>query len=190
MRLVQTLLSAFIAAGLVNADLRTANIYIQPIDSTTSPSHLAEVTYDSSSLSSSSVIAYDAPELPESSDLVRIGLYDPKSSQWISGTTVASVENFSKGYSPTIALSIDRTGEILSAAIKGVQIDAGQTRDFGPKAVILPTIKGKQPDLNKPIVLSPEGKKVVEEEKTFLQKYWWMLAIVAFLAISGGGGDK
>lgn len=164
-------LSALCAAALVQANFHTAQIYIQPVENSESPTLLAELAYDPSLTTSSSIISYEAPEIPESTQLVRVGLYDPKSSTWISGTTVASVDNFSKGFSPNLILSIDENGEVLSAALKGVKIDAGQTRDFGPQAVVLPALKGKQPELNKPIVLSPEGKKVKEEEKTFLQKY-------------------
>ncbi|EHK46429.1 uncharacterized protein TrAtP1_005631 [Trichoderma atroviride] len=183
-------LSALCAAALVQANFHTAHIYIQPVENSESPTLLAELAYDPSLTTSSSIISYEAPEIPESTQLVRVGLYDPKSSSWISGTTVASVDNFGKGFSPNLILSIDENGEVLSAALKGVRIDAGQTRDFGPQAVVLPALKGKQPELNKPVVLSPEGKKVEEEEKTFLQKYWWMIGIVVFLAMSGGGGEK
>ena len=79
----------------------------------------------------------------------------------------------------------------MGAALKGVRIDAGQTRDFGPKAVVLVDRLGSQPELNKPVVLAPNGKKVEPEpEKTMLQKYWWVLAIGLFLAVSGGGDGK
>lgn len=168
---VITFLSALCAAALVQADFRTAQLYIQPVENSEQPSLLAEVAYDPSISASSSIISYEAPEISESTQLVRVGLYDPKSSRWISGTSVASVDNFGKGFSPNLILSIDEKGEVLSAALKGVRIDAGQTRDFGPQAVVLPALKGKQPELNKPVVLSPEGKKVEEEEKTILQKY-------------------
>ncbi|KAL6855336.1 hypothetical protein ACO1O0_006477 [Amphichorda felina] len=189
---VATFIAALCAATLASANPRTAQIYIQPLTvTTTNPEPLAEVSYDPLSLDTTSIVAYEAPEIPETADLVRIGLYDPKSSQWISGTTVASVDNFSKGFSPNLILTVDaRGGEVLSAACKGVRIDAGQTRDFGPKAVVLVEGKGKQPELNKPVVLSPEGRKVEEQEKTFLQKYWWMIAIAGFLVLSGGGGGQ
>ena len=168
---VAALLSAFCAAAAVHAEPQTAQIYIQPVETSGAPSPLAEVSYDLAALATTSVISYDAPDIPESSKLVRIGLFDRKTKSWVSGTTVASAENFSKGYSPTITLSIDSHGRILSAALKGVQIDAGQTRDFGPKAVVLTERKGPQPQLNKPVVIT-EGKKAEEEqEKTFLQKY-------------------
>ena len=172
MRLVG-LFTALCAAALVSAEQRTVQIFIQPIDSSSpKPRPLAEVSYDPASLASSSVISYEAPEIPESADLVRIGLYDAKSSSWLAGTTVAAADNFVKGYAPNLILSVDARGEILSAACKGVAIDAGQTRDFGPKAVVLVEASGAQPSLNKPVVLSAEGKKVAEEpEKSFLQKY-------------------
>lgn len=168
---VIALLSALCAAALVQADFHTAQIYIQPVENSESPSLLAEVAYDPSISASSSIISYEAPEIPESTQLVRVGLYDPKSSRWISGTTVASVDNFGKGFSPNLILSVDENGEILSTALKGVKIDAGQTRDFGPQALVLPVLKGKQPELNKPVVLTPEGKKAEEDERTPLQKY-------------------
>ncbi|KAF7550577.1 hypothetical protein G7046_g7963 [Stylonectria norvegica] len=187
---VTALLSALCAAALASADQRTAQIYIEPIHSASKPTHLAEVAYDPIAQSSSSVLTYNAPDLPESAELVRIGIYDAKTSAWTSGTTVASVDNYSKGYSPTLMLTVDIKGDVLSAAVKGVRIDAGQTRDFGPKAVVLVEQAGKQPQLNKPVVLSPGGKKVEEEpEKTLLQKYWWVIGIVVVMTVVGGG-DK
>lgn len=225
-----TYASAVLAAtSFVVADPHTAQIYIQPVGSAASPVTLAEITYDVAASSPdhiASVTSYEAPELPESVSLVRIGVYDGKAKKWTGATSVASVENFAKGYSPHFMLSVDaptqtkggQEGEaiILGASLRGVRIDAGQTRDFGPQARLLVAGKGKQPELNKPIVLSPEGKQVVKDEKSFLQKfvqfppsdsargalllvcpmltalyrYWWMIGIALFLAVGGGGGDS
>ncbi|PNY27578.1 Uncharacterized protein TCAP_02498 [Tolypocladium capitatum] len=192
MRITALLSALCAAAAVVHAVPRTAQIYMQPIPSSSqAPSPLAEVSYDPAALSFSSVISYDAPEIPPAARLVRIGLYDAKARAWTSGTTVAAADNFSKGYSPNIVLSTDGSGTVVSVSCKGVAIDAGQTRDFGPKVVVLPETRGKQPQLNKPVVLSPEGRKVEpEQEKTFLQKYWWMIAIAVFIALSGGGGGE
>ncbi|KAM5342950.1 hypothetical protein ACJ41O_013916 [Fusarium nematophilum] len=189
---VATLLSTIFAAALVAAEQRTAQIYVQPIhSSSSSPQPLAEVAYDAAALDTSEVVSYEAPELPESASLVRIGLYDPKSARWIAGTTAASADNFGKGYAPTVMLSVDDAGDVRSVAFKGVRIDAGQTRDFGPRAVVVAEKKGSQPELNKPVVLSPSGKKVGEEEqKSFLQKYWWLIAIVVVMSMAGGGDGK
>lgn len=182
-----TLASAVLAASaFVSADPQTAQVYIQAVGSSSAPVPLAEITYDiTTPETATSVTSYEAPELPESASLVRIGLYDSRAKKWTGSTSVASVENFGKGYSPHFLLSVDATkaagtgteGEgvtVLGASLRGVRIDAGQTRDFGPQAKLVMTGRGKQPELNKPVVLSPEGKKVEkEEEKTFLQKFVW-----------------
>ncbi|KAI5927978.1 hypothetical protein F4810DRAFT_705875 [Camillea tinctor] len=183
-------LVAFSLASLASAEGQTASIYIQTVSqSPSAPVPLAEIQYDLAAASEAEIISYEAPELPEDAKLVRIGVYNPTSKQWESSTSVASADNFSKGYSPMVMLSVDQKGTVVSAALRGIGIDAGQTRDFGPQAMVLATQPGKQPDLNKPVVLSPEGKTVVPEEKTFLQKYWWLIGIVVLMSMTGGGGD-
>ncbi|KAH6848340.1 hypothetical protein B0I37DRAFT_446428 [Chaetomium sp. MPI-CAGE-AT-0009] len=216
-----TLLSAFLAGAATVAlasdeSTRTAAIYIQPLtDPSTLPSLLAELAIpdlDSASSSSSApnspedddgpaaaeVLSYSAPELPDDDDkegannLVRIGIYSPAAGRWVSSTSVASTANFAKGYAPHFAVTVDaESGAYVGVACRGVAIDAGVTRDFGPQAVVLRTAPGPQPALGKPVVLSPEGRKVAEEgEKSFLQKYWWVLAIGVVLSLSGGGDGK
>ncbi|GAP90079.1 putative nuc-1 negative regulatory protein preg protein [Rosellinia necatrix] len=191
---VATILSGL--AGLVLASYastgeRTSAIYIQAITaSPTTPLPLAEIQYDILAPSEAQILTYEAPELPDDTKLVRVGTYDPATGQWTSSTSVASVDNFEKGYSPALILSVDRFAVPISAAIRGVRIDAGQTRDFGPQAVVIVTEAGKQPDLNKPIVLSPEGKQVVPEEKSMLQKYWWVIALILLMSVLGGGDEK
>lgn len=156
---------------MASATPKTVEVSIQPVEVAAKPATLAGIAFDLASAEEPSIESYEAPDLPEDTKTVRIGLYDKKAKAWTSGTTVASVENFSKGYSPHIILSVDGQGQVVSAALKGVRIDAGQTRDFGPKAIVLGTTKGTQPQLNKPITLSAEGKKLpAEPEKTFLQK--------------------
>ncbi|KAI0601842.1 hypothetical protein F4775DRAFT_589153 [Biscogniauxia sp. FL1348] len=183
-------LVALSLASLASADGQTAAIYIQTVtQSPSAPAPLAEIHYDLAAAAEAEVVSYEAPELPEDAKLVRIGVYNPSAKKWESSTSVASVENFSKGYSPMVILSVDQKGAVVGAALRGVGIDAGQTRDFGPQALVLTTQPGKQPDLNKPVVLSPEGKTVVPEEKTFLQKYWWLIGIVVLMTMTGGGGD-
>lgn len=60
-----------------------------------------------------------------------------------------------------------------------------------PKVTILKSTPGPQPHLNKPVVLTPEGKiPEVEIEKTFLQKYWWMILGGALLIMSTSGGGE
>ncbi|KAI1278599.1 cyclin-domain-containing protein [Xylaria sp. FL0933] len=184
-------LAGLALASFASASERTATIYIQAVTpSPATPVPLAELQFDTLAPSDAQVLTYEAPELPDETKLVRVGVYDPAAGQWSSSASVASVDNFGKGYSPTLILSVEQSGEPISAALRGVRIDAGQTRDFGPQAMVLVTAPGKQPDLNKPVVLSPEGKQVVPEEKTMLQKYWWVIALVLMMSVLGGGDDK
>ncbi|KAI0137325.1 hypothetical protein BJ170DRAFT_590260 [Xylariales sp. AK1849] len=171
-----TIISVLTAlASIAVATERTAAIYIQPVSSNPStPALLAEVSYDASHPAGASISSFEFPELPDDDAVknVRIGVYSPSSKTWESSTSVASVANFGKGYRPHVMLSVDAKGDVASAALRGVRIDAGQTRDFGPKAVVVVAAKGAQVELNKPVVLTPEGKKPAEaEEKTLLQKY-------------------
>jgi len=181
MKLV-TVLSALLAGAVARVAAETVPVYIQPMTfPETTPVLLAEIRHDSPAPSTdpaasgqiaSEVISYEAPEIPEGAELVRIGAYDKKAAKWASSTTVISVNNFGKGYSPHFVVTLDANGkDYLGVACRGVRVDAGYTRDFGPQAAVVVAGRGKQPELNKPVVLSPEGKKVVVEEKTLLQKY-------------------
>ncbi|EGX95231.1 hypothetical protein CCM_03503 [Cordyceps militaris CM01] len=184
------LFGAICAATLAAAAPRTAHIYVQPVQGGSKPSPLAEVAYDVVTPATAEVLTYEAPDLPDGTSTVRIGVYDVTTKTWSSGTTVASVANFDKGFAPNFLVSVDAHGAVVSATLKGVQIDAGHTRDFGPQVVLLPETRGTQPALNKPVVLNPEGKREEPQEKTLLQKYWWVGMIVLFIAVSGGGAEK
>jgi len=169
----------------------TAAISIQAISSSITPiTPLAEVKYNPSTLSSE-ITAFEVPDIPSDSKLARVGIYDAATSQWRSSTSVTSLDMFAKGYAPTVILSLDAQGDVIGVSLKGGSIDAGQTRDFGPKVKVLKMGKAKVPSLNKPKVVSEKAGAAGEEEvveKTFLQKYWWMILGVMVLALSGGGG--
>ncbi|CAK7241522.1 MAG: hypothetical protein STHCBS139747_002984 [Sporothrix thermara] len=210
--------SAAVAASLEDSDpndVRAASVYIQPVSASAStaskprpPALLAEIRYDVLDPSTAQVVAYEPPEDGDddeddnvgnkATDLYRIGLYDPKTKQWLAGTSVAAASNFAKGYSPHFVLTVappaigSASWSYLGVSMRGLAIDAGATRDFGPQATVVVAGKGATPVLNRPVVLNPEGKKAApEEEKTFLQKYWWILGTVALLVLtSGGGGDE
>ncbi|KKY38122.1 putative nuc-1 negative regulatory protein preg [Diaporthe ampelina] len=129
------------AASAVYAEARTANIYIQPLGSSSSPVLLAGLTYDSSApdtASSTSVTSYEAPELPDSTDLVRVGIYDANQKQWAGSTSVASAENFGKGYSPHFVLSVDGTsGEEVVLGASGKKVEK-EEKTFLQKFVTVP----------------------------------------------------
>ncbi len=183
---IATLLSVVLAGAVATAaaEGRTAPVYFQAITSPEmAPVFLADITYEPSSpidtaaakTLASEVTAYEPPEVPDGAKLLRIGVYDRAAGRWQSSTSVLAADNFSKGYSPHFILTVDEEGEeanYLGVACRGVRIDAGHTRDFGPQVVVRAADRGKQPELNKPVVLSPEGRKVEPlVEKTFLQKY-------------------
>ncbi|KKA27215.1 hypothetical protein TD95_003330 [Thielaviopsis punctulata] len=190
---LSSIVAGLMAAAAAHA-MHTADIFLQPVPSTSdqAPALLARVHYDISdpSAASASIVAWEAPELGDDAELVRIGVWDAAAAQWQSSTTVAGVENFDKGFSPSVLLSVDQRGNILGATVKGVRVDAGQTRDSAPRAVVLVSHTGKQPELNKPVVLSPTGRKQQEEEKTFLQKYWMFILAGVVLLMSGGSDGK
>jgi hypothetical protein len=149
----------------------STTISIQSVGSSSTPINiLAEVALNPSTLSAE-LLSFESPELPSDSKLLRIGVYDAATSSWKSSTSTTLVESFAKGYSPTLVLTLDAQGGVIGVACKSARIDAGQTRDFGPKVSVLKMGKGKQPELNRPVVLSPEGKlEEPEPEKTMLQK--------------------
>jgi hypothetical protein len=173
MRLL-TIFSALCATALATSsdliDSTTVSIQAISASSNGAVTPLAEIKYNPSTLSAE-IVSFSLPELEPSSKLLRVGIYDAATSTWKSSTSTASVENFAKGYRPTIVLNLDSTGGVLGVSLKASIIDAGQTRDFGPKVLVKGMGKTKSPDLNRPIVLNPEGKvDAPEPEKTMLQK--------------------
>lgn len=149
----------------------STTVYIQSVSSASAPVRpLADVKYNPSTLDVE-LSKFYAPDLSPESGNVRIGVYDAATSSWKTSTSITSVRSFAKGYQPTIVLSLDAQGGVLGVSCKSATIDAGQTRDFSPKVKVLKMTKGKLPELNRPVILSPEGKVAVPEpEKTMLQK--------------------
>ncbi|KAI9742485.1 MAG: hypothetical protein M1818_004019 [Claussenomyces sp. TS43310] len=169
----------------ISTDSRTSTVYVQYIGSKAIVP-LAQVQYNPSTLDTD-LSSYDAPEIPPDTELVRIGIYDEVKKSWTTSTSVTSPETFGKGFAPTIILSFDAQGDVLSVTCKSGRIDAGQTRDFGPKVKVFKVVRGKTPELNKPIVLKeglPEGEV---PEKTLLQRYWWVGILVITLMMATGG---
>lgn len=69
--------------------------------------------------------------------------------------------------------------------------------NLGPvvRVNLLPVGHGPAPKLNsrQPPQVDAEGREIVQEEqaeKTFFQKYWYILLAVAFVLMSGGGGKE
>src|SRR5947208_99883 len=115
MRLLPPLLTLCTAALAASAAelIDSTEIFIQAVDSSTTPAHpLAEIKYNPSTLSAE-LISFEPPSLPDGpSSLVRIGIYDSIAAAWKSSTSVTSAESFAKGYSPTFVLSLDAQGGV------------------------------------------------------------------------------
>jgi len=169
--------AAFLFAALSTANgnsdvsIITTTVCLQSIASTPLPViPLAEIQFDPFTLSAE-FVTFDAPELSSEANLIRIGVCDTATQAWKSSTSVTSVDSFSKSYAPIIILSLDTHGNVIGVTCKSVKIDAGQTRDFGPKVKVVKMTKGKRPELNRPIVISKEGTEEGElPEKTMFQK--------------------
>jgi hypothetical protein len=94
----------------------SATISIQHVSFSSSlATSLAEIKYNPSTLSAS-LTSFEPPELSSDSKLLRIGIYDASTSTWKSSVSTTSVESFSKGYSPTLIVSLDAQGEIIGVA--------------------------------------------------------------------------
>jgi hypothetical protein len=165
-----TLLSVA-AAQTASLDSLRRTVSIQAIDDSVQPVvPLAEIQYTPSTLTADLVL-YDAPYIPASSRLVRIGIYDASVKSWKSAISITATESFKKGYAPTFIISLNENDDIVGVACRATKIDAGLTRDFSPRIKVVRTEKGKTPELNKPVVVSKDGKVEGQEpEKTFLQK--------------------
>jgi hypothetical protein len=166
------LLALFIASGNADVLSTTTSVCLQSITSNPAPIiPLAEIQYDPFTLTAE-LISFDAPELPSEASLVRIGICSTATQVWKSSTSVTLVDGFSKGYAPIIVLSLDTHGDAIGVTYKSVKVDAGHTRDFGPKVKVVKMTMGKRPELNRPTVVSKEGTEEGElPEKTLLQKF-------------------
>ena len=148
-------------------------ILIQPLTANApAPSTLAQIVYSASSLASS-ISSYAPPEI--SSSLLRIGTTAGSSTTsspaFGNSTTLTSAEIFEKGYRPTIIVWLDGNGDVVSVSCKSDKIDAGASRDFGPRIIVERAMKGRGPELNRPVVLKEGKVEVPVPEKTLLQKY-------------------
>ncbi|KAG9379562.1 hypothetical protein A1F94_009918 [Pyrenophora tritici-repentis] len=118
--------------------------------------------------------------------LLRVGLTDSVSGPWRGVLTSAA--SFSDQYHKKFVIHVDDKGEPyhigFRTRVKGSEEEV--------EVEIVKKNDGPKPVLNKPIVLNADGKVDGKEpEKTFLQKYWWALALFLVVQlVAGGGGEK
>ena len=147
-----------------------ATISIQPVGSSSADIHtLAHIHFNPSTLEAA-IASYEPPAFGAGAGMVKLGVYDSKAGTWDRATATSAL-NFERGYAPVITVALYADGNVAGVNCRSEKIDAGHTRDFGPKVVVTSMQNGKAPILNRPIALSKEGKVEVEvPEKTMLQK--------------------
>ncbi|KAF2997555.1 hypothetical protein E8E13_000669 [Curvularia kusanoi] len=168
----------------------TVTLYVSPLPASEgtavvpSAVPIAHVDYDADQ-SVGTIASYTPPTGSYSEDqLLRVGLTDPKTGTWRG--IVTSAANFADQYHKKFVVHVDEKGEPY-------HVGFGTSAKGTGKEVEVEIVKrspGAKPVLNKPIVLNAEGKlEEKEPEKTFLQKYWWVLALFVVLQLVQGGGD-
>ncbi|KAL4793777.1 hypothetical protein BDV19DRAFT_390759 [Aspergillus venezuelensis] len=158
------------------------------------PSVLAHVSYDPASLKFD-LIDY-TPPTGALEDLVRIGFYiatPENSKQWVGTLASSSALRGDDSQKPTLRLHISPSNQIyhvlLGSATSSTSSPPSSSDSLNIELVT--DELGPGPYLNRPIVVGPDGKNPEEEpEKTLFQRYWWVLLIVTFLAMSGGGEQQ
>lgn len=149
---------------------RTVDIFAWPLSASTS-SLLAKVSYNSSAATLDSYKSFSPSRYDE---VVRVGFHHASSGSWSGISTSAS--NFANGKDRTLQLHVNTDGELYHVGFKASAVSGshGKTKDSkkGDLTVeVVPVKKGPAPQLNKPVVVNPDGslpEKV--EEKSFFQK--------------------
>ncbi|KAF1921043.1 hypothetical protein BDU57DRAFT_437996 [Ampelomyces quisqualis] len=149
-----------------------------------SPIPLAQIEFDADQ-SVGTLASYTPPTGAYISDhLLRVGLSDPNSGSWRG--IVTSAASFAEQYHKKFIIHVDEKGEPYH-----IGFATSAKRSGGEVEVeIVKRSPGPQPVLNKPIVLNAEGKiDSKEPEKSFLQKYWWAIALFVVVQLVAGGGE-
>jgi hypothetical protein len=170
----------------------TITIYVYPIHSThpdrsslsalPTPTPLAQIAFDAST-SLASLKSYTPPTGAYTpSHFLRIGLYDPATSEWKG--VVTSAASFTNEYRKKLILHVDESGDVYHVGlatsgwgktnINGDSNGEGKGAEGKVEEIDIEVVRrtqAPQPTLNKPIVLNAEGRlEGKEPEKTFLQK--------------------
>ncbi|KAK0508641.1 hypothetical protein JMJ35_008917 [Cladonia borealis] len=192
--------------------LQTLTLHHLPSNPTSTPLPLAILTYHPHHPHLSHLQSFTPPPntTTSSSDAItQVALYRPQTNH-LTSSAVATYA-FHPPYKGRFRILVDPiTGEAVAASYhawlpksSSVVEKAKNNKQPGGKGDFdIQTIKSPPPIVfDKPAkakgkagatgagagAVEPEGEP---EEKTFLQKYWWVLLGVAVLAVSGGGGEK
>ncbi len=158
--LVVTFLTTFASAS-------TVDVYAWPL-SAHKPQSLAKLSYNSTH---ATVSNYSPLTIPVGDEIVRVGFYHGGNT-WAGVATAAS--NFGAGKERKVLLHVDARGEVYHIGFKAVDVIGSGKGVKGGEGLGVEVVQmqtGPTPHLNKPVVLTADGKvdeKV--EEKTFFQK--------------------
>ncbi|KAF2678385.1 hypothetical protein K458DRAFT_394930 [Lentithecium fluviatile CBS 122367] len=151
-----------------------------------SPIPLAQIDYDADK-STGTVTSFTPPHGSYASDhLLRIGIHDSASGSWRG--IVTSAASFADEYKKKFVVHVDEKGEVYHVGF-GTSAKADSS-GVDVEVEVVRRGAGAKPVLNKPIVLNAEGKLADKaEEKTFFQKYWWMIALFLLVQFVAGGKE-
>ena len=148
---------------LCHAQAREVTVYAWPT-SAKSPSPLAKISYSGPAR----VESYTPPKVA-SDEVVRVGLYDPSTKHWSGIATSAA--SFSPSRTPKIILHIDAKKDVYHVGFSATATSSGAKEGESATVEVVEQHNGPLPVLNKPVVLSPDGRAEAKElEKSFLQK--------------------
>ncbi|KAI9811702.1 MAG: hypothetical protein M1832_000699 [Thelocarpon impressellum] len=190
--LVPTLVSLLTSRASAEQTVpRSAIVYAWPL-SAPSPTPLLAVTYDPERLTASaSDYSPPSPWPPASSpsdDLMRVGLYDASAKKWTGVLT--SSASFSPTAAKTLTLHLDAGGAVQHVGFHASEPSRGERDDERPRVLLVKPSPGPSPHVNRPVLVDADGKAPEKpEERSLLQKYWWVLLGVLMLAMVGSG-DK
>ncbi|KIW08011.1 uncharacterized protein PV09_00957 [Verruconis gallopava] len=165
-------------------------IYAWPL-SAPSPKPFAEIVLPSATDGTAEVRTKNIPNVSDG-EIVRLGILDDKKA-WSGIAT--SADSFRPGIAQRLSLHTNTEGQVVHigfSSFKAVPQNKGiQGDDIFVE--IVPIQMGVQPVLNKPVILNAEGKvdkPGQEDNRTFLQKYWWAILLFLVLQLAAGGGKE
>ena len=172
-----TLLLSAVCVAFAAETQKTVDVFAWPFSSA-KPQQFAKVSYRYPSLNAT-VQLHSLPKTSDNQELVRIGFY--RSTDAWSGIAT-SAQSFGTDREKRLRLIVDSDGDPYHIGFSGMPISSPADRqgysnvgDGNPDQVLVEVVRqspGPLPHLNKPVVLSPEGKvEDKEPEKSFFQKY-------------------
>ncbi|KAJ4349993.1 uncharacterized protein N0V89_008614 [Didymosphaeria variabile] len=171
----------------------SVTVYMHSVPSTSSPQTavipspipLVQISYDADQ-TTGTIVSYTPPQGSYAPDhLLRIGLHGNKEGTWMG--ILASAASFAEVYTKKFVVHLDEKGEPYHVGFSTSDKGVGEELEV----LVVRKEAGPKPVLNKPVVLNADGRiDSKEPEKSFLQKYWWMIAIFLVVQLVAGGGKE